>query len=826
MPLDFSKIAAPSNAETLIKPREIFAALPGKDPKYNYLRDVQAEVLDQWYARRDLTDTRLKMNTGGGKTLVGLLMLKSCLNENKGPAIYVAPTPYLATQVAQEARALGLAVEDDPRSAAVGRGKAILITHVHVLLNGKSKFGVGKEEIPIGSLVLDDAHACLSTAERQFTLELPSTHPAYSRLFQLFRPDLEAQSSMGVLDVEQGDPAKLMLVPFWSWLDKITTVEAILHPHRDDDEIKFVWPLIRNHLRQCRCVFGGGRGEISPRCLPVEVIPSFAHAKRRIFMSATFADDSVLVTDFDARHEHIATAVAPGSASDLGNRMILVPQELDPKITDEDIRALAVEKAKTLNVVVIVPSHRRAAFWSGVAAEVLAAEHLDAGVARLKQGHIGLVVIVNKYDGIDLPNAACRLLILDGVPDARRAIDQIEEAHLHGTSLQLGRAIQQIEQGMGRGVRASDDFCVVLLMGRSLTGHLFTRNGITQLTPATRAQFELSEQIGNQIRGKGIIDIANAADYALRQDPAWVTAAKSALVHATYATASADVSIAVGRRKAFTAAASGNLAHARDVLQGLVNAATDSTIRGWLMAELAEYTHGLNPVEAQQILQTAHDLNRQLPRPHAGITYQRLSPLSGEQAAQAIAFIRSRFKQPNDLIVAANAVADDLAFRPSSYKKFHRAMRDAAALLGFQAQLPESEFGAGPDVLWAVGALRYFVIECKNEATSETVNKKDCNQLAGSANWFGNRYDATCSMIPLMVHPSSLFEFASTPPPNARIMTTEGLAAFRTALLAFSTAVAGLTQFGTPKDVAALLAAHKLVPDAMLASFTVAPTKR
>jgi hypothetical protein len=367
---------------------------------------------------------------------------------------------------------------------------------------------------------------------------------------------------------------------------------------------------------------------------------------------------------------------------------------------------------------------------------------------------------------------------------------------------------------------------VVFLMGRSLTGHLFTRNGVTQFTAATRAQFELSEQVGSQIRGKGIADVGAAADYALGQDPNWVAAAKSALVHVTYNINAADVSVAVARRRAFTAASGGDHPAATELVQALVNAAQDPAVRGWLMAELAEYTHPLNAVEAQQILKSAHALNRQLLRPHAGIAYQRLPPLSGEQAATSISYLRSQFKQPNELVVAANAVADDLAFRPNSYKKFHRALRDAAMFLGMQGQLPESEFGAGPDVLWAIGGLRYFVIECKNEATTDTVNKKDCNQLAGSANWFTSRYDATCSAIPIMVHPSAAFERASTPPPNTRVMTDVGLPAFRAAFLAFCSSVAGLNQFGSPKEVAALLNAHRLVPDALLAAYTSPATKR
>ena len=60
----------------LINPREIFNALP-KSPGINDLYASQAEVLDTWFARRTEKDFVVKLHTGGGKTLVALLMAQA-----------------------------------------------------------------------------------------------------------------------------------------------------------------------------------------------------------------------------------------------------------------------------------------------------------------------------------------------------------------------------------------------------------------------------------------------------------------------------------------------------------------------------------------------------------------------------------------------------------------------------------------------------------------------------------------------------------------------------------------------------------------------------
>lgn len=140
--LDFNSARRPTT-ETATEPRRIFASLPNKASKFGgYPRDVQSDVWERWHDRRDSRDLLVKMNTGSGKTVVGLILLKSSINEGYGPAVYLTPDNYLSGQVTAEAQALGIETTDDPRSSAFQTGRAILVVTVQRLINGLSAFGV------------------------------------------------------------------------------------------------------------------------------------------------------------------------------------------------------------------------------------------------------------------------------------------------------------------------------------------------------------------------------------------------------------------------------------------------------------------------------------------------------------------------------------------------------------------------------------------------------------------------------------------------------------------------------------------------------------
>ena len=134
--VDFKKLRESKSKPKPIHPREVFNSLP-KPPGINDLYASQAEVLDAWFGRRSDRDIVIKLHTGGGKTLVALLMAQSLMNELGGPVIYLTPTNQLVDQVIAKSKDYGVPairyVSGQPIASEFLDGKAVLIGNYNTL---------------------------------------------------------------------------------------------------------------------------------------------------------------------------------------------------------------------------------------------------------------------------------------------------------------------------------------------------------------------------------------------------------------------------------------------------------------------------------------------------------------------------------------------------------------------------------------------------------------------------------------------------------------------------------------------------------------------
>ena len=818
--------------DKVIDPREIFMTLD-RDQRFAFPRDIQTEVMNAWFDDRDRADTIIKLNVGSGKTLVGLLLLQSSLNEGIGPAIYVCPDRQLASQVMDEARLLGVHFTSDPGSAEYTAGECICITTIHKIFNGKSVFGVGAEgvKLEIGTIVVDDAHACVGTMSEQFRIDVPFGHPAYLPIFRLFTDCLEQQNYSTFLDLRDRYPNTVMEVPFWQWQKKEHDVLQVLHEHKDceykgKNELQFSYPLLGNVIGQCRCFIGSEAIEIEPPCLPVDMVRAFSVSKRRIYMTATLSDDTVLVTHFGADPAGLGDPIVPSSSQSLGDRMVLIPQELNPNLTFEDVKDVLVRLKKKTNVVVIVPSRAAAGRWEEDADQVLVGSSVVGGIARLRTQRAGLTVLINRYDGIDLPNNACRVLAIFDLPEMTSFREKQDNAVLANSDATLRRQMQRIEQGMGRGIRSNDDYCAVILYGAKLTSRLRSPGGRAMLTNATQLQMELSQNLARRMKGASIDQIEEVIGHCLARKPEWVSASKKVGLRARPDARQNLDEVAVATRSAFDHARHGDHAKAASVLQDAANASVDPNEQAWLKVRLAEVTHQTDASEAQKILLHASRSNPSVIKPVQGVSYHRLAPPEGKQAA-AVQTHHAKYLEAPDRILGTESLIDDLVFGEDRTSQFEAAIQELGRVMGATSQRPEQEYRVGPDNLWAFPDGSYFVVECKSGATSRSgISKSDLGQLQQSISWFTEQYPKVTSMTPILIHPLRTISENAAYVPGIRVITATQLQKIKQSLREFGRSLGNASIFNDVTRLSQLISAQSFTPSSFLEAYTISMKDR
>lgn len=249
----FKKINEQQKNEVVLpyEPIDLFYSLK-KEKNFAFLRDAQNEVLSEWYKRKDEKNLLIKMNTGAGKTLVGLLMLYSKMLETKKKCLFLCPDKQLVNQVLEQSKNYSIPTctfdeDENDFPEEFLNNEAILITTVQKLFNGKNKFD--KQKIEIESIVIDDAHRCIEKIKDSFTIKIPNDNQMYDNLIHLFTDELRRQAIGSFEAIKMQHPEYYMKLPFWSWLDNEQAVIRIMSNQiGEKDTLLFKWDLFYNNV--------------------------------------------------------------------------------------------------------------------------------------------------------------------------------------------------------------------------------------------------------------------------------------------------------------------------------------------------------------------------------------------------------------------------------------------------------------------------------------------------------------------------------------------------------------------------------------------------
>ena len=772
--VNFSKRIAGGKAKKIVDPIALYETLDRATDK-GPLRPAQIAVLGTWFDRhQDVRDTIVKLHTGQGKTLIGLLMLQSRINNGMGPVVYLCPNNYLVEQTCEQAKQFGIKTciptPDLPEEFL--SGEVILVTSIQKLFNGLTKFGLNNQSLSIGTLLMDDAHACADSIRAACNIRIPREEPAYHALLELFASELEEQGIGTFADIQNQKHDALLPVPYWAWTVKEGDVARILSSATERQSVRYAWPLLKNMLASCQCVFSGDALEIEPYVAPLQAFGSYWKAAHRILMSATVTDDSFLVKGLQLSPKTIMSPLKFSAESWSGEKMVLIPSLINESLDRKEVVSMFAkpnEKRKH-GIVALTNSFANTKDWEAYGAIIADKKSIPKVIGNLRRGaYETTVVLANRYDGIDLPDDTCRVLVFDGKPYSESLIDLYTEACRPNSEATLVRAVRSVEQGMGRSVRGEKDYSVVVVTGTDLTRLIRDTKSRSYFSPQVALQVKIGIDVADMAREEVSDDEApfdgfvKLISQCINRDPDWKE---------YYAEQMDSVVPTVTRKEileqfemeliAEQKFSTGDYRAAIERVQAYLDAhPRDEDEKGWYLQEMARYSFKFDRVESERYQLAAHSSNRLLLKPANGVQVKKLSIVSHGRMERIQQWV-VQFENYSQLNVALTDILSRLTFGVKA-EKFEQALDELAFCIGFIGERPDKEWKEGPDNLWALDSNQYILWECKDEVLLDRseINKRESEQMNRSAAWFDKHYPGM-KVKRLIIHPAQKIESAGS----------------------------------------------------------------
>lgn len=761
--VDFSTLGLPGFAARETDPKKIFQELPAGNARISNLWSGQEAALDQWYALKDRSDVVIELNTGAGKSLVGLLLAESAQREGRR-VVYVCPTTDLVEQVAREADNIGLQYSKRTTGGwsddGYKTGRCFAITNYDSLLTPRSKAFKGDNQPE--TIIFDDAHVAEAKIRDQYALHVQRTtngapNPAFQRLAQIIiesAPDASWRSRFeGLLnDRISGDPRIAPMdfgARYKSQLDQIF-LSAL---QNDKDPNFYVVENLYGKWDRCVAVFGNDSIDILAPIPPILTNYLFADRTiRRIYLSATLTQESDFARAFGRR---VKERIRPDVDAGDGERLVVMTRKVvgDKEAEQAFIRRLTSGQ----KALFAVPTASVAKRWDAVVKPV-PTNQFSAELNRFRQGASGHFIMVGRFDGIDLPHDQCRLMVIDGLPTGGSLMERFTFDRLNLRAELAAKVATRLTQLFGRINRGQKDFGIYVVASEELKDWLGNHRNLALMPDLLRRQILLGAFLQSNPEVNTPDSIAGTITQVLSRDPGWTSyysnfirsqkieprqadfAAKreerlselflrqgewfSRVWQGDFAASSTDLEEAILSMSAFDQKSAG----VADLWLGLVKGLNEDregasahyeSAQGRLLSELPfERVRGSLVQESE--VGTLDSFGR-----------KQVATLNGSPNTVSGRLFR------NKRDTEALSRWDEFSFR-----QLEEATRALGEAIGYDASRPDSEKENGPDGIWLdLDTKAVLGIELKTEKFDENnLTKDEVGQCHNHEQWVKNAY--------------------------------------------------------------------------------------
>jgi hypothetical protein len=520
-------------AQQFPSPEELYLSgtLPRTTAAVDSLWLHQGDVIRAYAEHHQNTpDLALELPTGTGKTLPGLLIGEWVRRKAEGPVIYATPTKQLARQVAATAQREGVPAAlligsarywGATDEASVEGSEAIGITTYSAVFNSSPKLPEPR------LLIFDDAHAGEQFVGNEYGVSIRrhENPGAYFSVLEPLKPFLSGlliQRLEGEPDPGAHHQVRLILPA----VDPAALAKLDAAMAKLAEPYKFAFAMIRSGLPACCVYLSYGGIQIRPMIPPTYENHVFARARQRIYLSATLGSGGELERAF-GRREIVRMPLPAKTPPRSGRRLFVFPDLVkggDAQGLTKRIIALT-DKALVLSQETVAKTEAAAAALAGDGVPVMGRDDLEhQGLDAFANAPTGVLGLANRYDGLDLPGSACRIVVLGGKPDAVGLQERFLSERAEASAALAERLRTRIVQGAGRCTRGPNDYAVVIVLGSDIMKYFSRPENLKALEPELQAEVEFGWQNskgadpGEVIENVGIF-LAHDVDWREQGEP-------------------------------------------------------------------------------------------------------------------------------------------------------------------------------------------------------------------------------------------------------------------------------------------------------------------
>jgi hypothetical protein len=227
----------------------------------------------------------------------------------------------------------------------------------------------------------------------------------------------------------------------------------------------------------------------------------FKNVKQRLYMSATLGVSGELERIMGVENIKRLPIVNGWDKKGLGRRFFVFPQV---SFDDEELDEVFLKATELVErTLVLVPDGRTVDIIDefikeNTDKEVFRSKDIETSKEEFIKSNNGIAILANRFDGIDMPDDECRMLIIVGLPIQTHLQEKFFTTRMAASTLFRERIKTRIVQAIGRCNRRDVDYSAVIILDEKLQNELITKNKLKEYHPELQAEIEFGYEQSEQ----------------------------------------------------------------------------------------------------------------------------------------------------------------------------------------------------------------------------------------------------------------------------------------------------------------------------------------